>query len=377
MRIAVLALRSLRGTGFATRITSMVEWYAAAGHEVDVFHYRFAHEEKLPDPVATTVRRYVTVPLGGARFRQHATLLPPLAWQCHRAPSPVSEGSRRYDIVQAETSNTWSVARRLPCRKRLLVLHDDDAVRLRTIAMIAPKLRHRIAAGLSSRKYSRWQRIAIQEADRTWFVSGSELDRLGSTRPGQTTRLIPNGASDELFSVPLPSETSGREVLFVGPRSYEANARGLDWFLRHPWPLIRQRVSGAHLRVVGVGWEDFGLHPGVSFVGWSDSLADEYARSRIAIAPLFAGGGTKTKVVEAMAAARPVVATSPAAEAIPRSEGMRVCNEAGSFADEVSRFLTHTDAARRAGASNRRTVDSLRWSAVWERADRDLESLMQ
>ena len=376
MRIAVLAIRSLRGSGFATRISSMVASYAAAGHEVDVFHYRLEHEEKLPDPIATKVCRYVTVPLEGGRYRRHTTLLPPLAWACGRASSPVSpEGSGRYDVIQAETSNTWSVARRVPAHKKVVVLHDDDAARLSGLARTAPDGKHRIAAGLAARKYARWQRIALHEADRTWFVSRDELDRLARNSGREKARLVPNGAGDELWSLPVPGESSGGEILFIGPGFYEANSRGLAWFLRHVWPSVNERVSGAHLRVVGMGWEGFGAHPDVSFVGWSSSLADEYARSRLAIAPLFAGGGTKTKVVEAMAAARPVVATSSAVEAIPRSDGIRVCDEPRPFAAELCRFLSDTEAVRRAGASNRRAVDGLRWSAVWKAAERDLESL--
>ena len=377
VRIAVLFTRSLEGTGFATRIFSMLQAYEVAGYHVDVFHFRFPHEKELPSAIASPLQRYVQIPLNGARYLQHATLLPPLAWHCVHAFSKTTETFDRYDVVQAETSSTWGVARTMPARKRLVVLHDDDSIRMKRLATTAPSKLHQAFYEITARKYTRWQRTSIGEADRVWFVSGVELDRLAGALPEGEARLIPNGADDDLWAIPPTKEGSGAEVLFIGPRSYEANSYGLAWFLREVWPLVNQTVPGVHLRVVGVGWEGFGSYPGVSFVGWRDSLVDEYSHSRVAIAPLFAGGGTKLKVVEAMAAGRPVVASPLGVEGIAQSDGVRVREEPHAFASEVGRFLTDTEAARQAGASNRRAVDELRWSVVWDRAVTDLQRLVR
>jgi glycosyltransferase involved in cell wall biosynthesis len=375
MKIAVVVTRSLRGTGFATRISSMLESYVANGHEVDVIHYRLSHEDGLQRSVADSVHQHVEVPLQDSRYRQHIALVPPIAWHCQRAGWRLWKDTVPYDVVQAETSNTWSVARMVPARRRLVVIHDDDSIRLHGLARSAPDLTHRLSAELAARKYSRWQRIVLGEADRAWFVSGADQDRLAAALPKGRTRLIPNGAGDELWSVPPLAESSGHEVLFTAPGSYEVNARGLSWFLGEAWPFVTQHVPGARLRIIGVGWEGFGSFPGVSFAGWCDSLVGAYSRSRLAIAPLFAGGGTKLKVVEAMAAGRPVVTTSVGVEDIPSSEGVSVCEEPREFAAEVIRFLTCTDTARRGGASNRIAVSDLRWSNVWARAAADLREL--
>ena len=139
---------------------------------------------------------------------------------------------------------------------------------------------------------------------------------------------------------------------------------------------MKQRVVGATIRVVGVGWEHRDPYPGASFAGWCESIVDEYSRGRVVIAPLFAGGGTKLKVVEAMAAGRPVVTTPVGAEGIPRSDGVRMCTDPREFASEVVRFLTDGSAATSAGAANRSAVGGLRWSSIWDRASADLDELV-
>jgi glycosyltransferase involved in cell wall biosynthesis len=371
-----LVTRSLRGTGFATRISSMLESYAALGHELDVLHYRFVHEHELPAPVTSHLTRYVTVPLAGGRYRRHASHLPPLAWQCLRAQGRGSGAIGRYELVQAETSATWSIARTIAARRRLAVLHDDDAARLRTLANIAPGRVRRLAHVSSARKYEQLQGVVLEEADRIWFVSEIERDRLAAAVAGSKTDVIPNGARDEYWSVPLLDGGSQLEVLFVGPGSYEANSLGLAWFLGKAWPIVRRRVPAARLRIVGLGWEHFGGHPDASFAGWSESLLGDYSRARVVIAPLFAGGGTKIKVLEAMAAARPVVTTPSGAEGLPTTPGLLDRGDTLAYASDLVRFLTDEPSATAAGIANRAAVEGLQWSAVWRRAAEDLADLV-
>jgi glycosyltransferase involved in cell wall biosynthesis len=376
VKVAVLVARSLHGGGFATRVSSMLQAYVGVGFEVDVFHYRRPHEEQLPPSIAASLNRYVTLPIDADRYRQHASLLPPLAWQCVQSQRASTVQLGHYDVTQSETSAAWAVARQFPAERRLVVFHDDDSARLRALARTGPRNVRSAVGRLAGLKYSRWQHTVVNEADRIWFVSGVERDRL--TPPGRAdrTRVVPNGANDELWLVPPPDARSGADVLFVAPGFYEANARGLQWFLVEVWPLVKQQVAAARLRVVGLGWERFPPHPDVSFVGWKESLAAEYASSRVVIAPLFAGGGTKIKIIEAMAAARPVVTTPVGAEAVPSSTGTQVSADREVFASGVVTYLTDHPRATQGGTTNRSAVQRLRWSSIWTEAARDLVDLV-
>ena len=376
MKIAVLAARSLQGSGFAKRVTSMLGSYLASGQEVDLFHYRRAHEKPLHPSIVGTLNRYVTVPLDGGRYRQHATFLPPLAWQCIHARAEHTESLEHYDVVQAETSATWGIARQIAATKRLVVFHDDDAQRIKSLAKTGPGGPRRAAAEFSAMKYSRWQRVVMNEADRIWFVSDIERDRLATESLRARTRVIPNGADDEYWGIPNLNGRSRSSVLFVGPGFYEANVSGLRWFMDEVWPLVQSCGVRARVRVVGVGWDTFPPHPDVSFVGWRESLAEEYASAGLVIAPLFAGGGTKIKVLEAMAAARPVVTTPVGAEGLPSSVGIRISQRQEAFAAEVVRLLTDFRSSSEDGAANREAAEGFQWSSVWQKAIDDLDQLI-
>jgi glycosyltransferase involved in cell wall biosynthesis len=137
------------------------------------------------------------------------------------------------------------------------------------------------------------------------------------------------------------------------------------------------RVPDSKLVVIGSGWDDVDAPRAVRFAGWTDSLVDQYEDARLVIAPLFSGGGTKLKVLEGMAAGRPVVTTPIGAEGLPAAAGLRVSIDPETFADAVSTYLTDVGATRRDGARNREAVGDLRWSSIWSRAFHDLRSMVR
>jgi glycosyltransferase involved in cell wall biosynthesis len=374
LRIAVVTVRGLSGSGFATRVTSMLSAYVALGHEVDVVHYRFPHEAPLPDAIARALRLYVEVPLRTHRVTRHLALDPPLARECAMVVSrpPLD----RYDVVQAETSCAWRVARRVEANRHLLVLHDDDDVRLRSLARATDRHGLRAAWMLAAKQYRRLQRQAIVAADGVWFASAADRDRLVGRAVFKGT-VIPNGAGDELWSLPEIHLDGPPEALYVGPGSYPANREGLVWFVSRVWPIVRDAVRDAHLRVVGDGWGRFPSTPGVEFLGWRPSLLSDYERSRLVVAPVFAGGGTNVKVIEGMAAGRPVVTTTFGSQEIPHAVGLVVEDDPSRFAEAVIALLANGELAADVGRVNRRRVAHLRWSRIWRLADAGLADLVR
>lgn len=353
----------------------MLAAYVAMGHEIDVMHYHFDHESALPDALAGSVHRYIEVPLKGHRVLRHVSLDPPVAREYGLAATASQPQLDRYDVVQAETSSIWRIARRAIGTRRLLVLHDDDAERLRSLTKVTDRSALRVIWRVSALQYGQLQRVAIAGADRIWFVSASDRDRLAGPQSGKT-RVVPNGASDELWTVPAVDADGAPEVLYVGARSYEANRYALRWFLARVWPTIRARSPQAHMTVVGSGWRGAGDRIGVEFVGWRPSLRGDYERSRVVIAPVFARGGTNVKVVEGMAAARPVVTTTMGAQGIPAAEGRFAEDDPTRFAERVIELLDVPLVAAQAGVANRRRVDHLRWSLIWRDAGNDLHHLV-
>lgn len=200
---------------------------------------------------------------------------------------------------------------------------------LAILAFGACALTERIAASgtkvLALKGFFSNRRILLGEVMPTPFVAPDVLDSLGqATVAGFNNRHDlnlyaqlsgrKNGALVGMGFQPQfqPPARSGPVLVYVAARTIP-NVESLDWFLDRVWPLVHSAEPEAELRVAGsVGAAFAGRsEPRVRFLGFVDSLADEYGSSWAVIAPFVKGSsGVKTKVAEALSFGRPVVTTS-------------------------------------------------------------------
>lgn len=187
------------------------------------------------------------------------------------------------------------------------------------------------------------------------------------TLPGRGEALVlPNipYAPPESPIVPCPPPpASAREVLVVASWYYPPNIDGLDRFLDACWARVRTSVPDATLNIVGGSMkpecrERWSKFPGVTITGFAKDLREQYARCAIALAPVYYGGGTKIKVLEALAYGRACVVTDHAHRGYERLLPAGTCLASGStdaaLADELVRLLTkpeQRDAMAAAGLS--------------------------
>ena len=137
----------------------------------------------------------------------------------------------------------------------------------------------------------------------------------------------------------LPPVTSNcKRAVVVSSWGHKPNNHGLEVFLSRAWPRIRQACPDATLRVVGSQMSEqmrrrLARIPGIDPVGYVDDLSQIYADSAFAIAPVFSGGGTNIKVLEALWYGRACLVTNVAyrgyQETLPAGE----CLELGSDID--------------------------------------------
>lgn len=155
--------------------------------------------------------------------------------------------------------------------------------------------------------------FAMRKYDACWFVSARDQRR----HPRIPSRILPN--------VPFPpkfvsdGQVNSSLVLFVGSLWYEPNQEAMEWFLRTCWPRIHHLEPRARFKIVGSvhepdrrRWSEI---PGVEVAGFVPDLAAAYAEAAFTVAPIFSGGGSNIKVLEALAHRRVCVTTTFASEA--------------------------------------------------------------
>ncbi len=362
---------SLFGTGQASRWQSLIRAATDFGHKVDLIQLVSRREQTdVPRGISAHIESVQRISLeNGSRFQR--AYLPPgaagAAAVADRAPQ-----QKVYDVLICEPVQAWAFGRAVPARFRVVGFTNDDAARQLTYARRARTHQERLRHWWLATQCMRFELAAIRESSCAWFVSPVERERLQRFAWGTRCITVPNGASREFYSVSRSPAECSATALFVGSSTYQPNVDGLQWYLKHVWPRVLSQVN-ARMLVAGFGWMP-SSSPGtnVEVVGYVERLEDVVAEARVVVAPLLSGGGTKVKILEGMAAGRPIVTTPVGAEGLPVSDGVRVAAAADSFALETVKLLKSGELARRLGESNRMAVRSNAWEDVWMRAFREI-----
>lgn len=170
---------------------------------------------------------------------------------------------------------------------------------------------------------------------------------------------VENGIDTALFDPAAvePVAAEGPLVVFTGQMDYRPNVDAVDRFARCILPLVREHAPTAHFAIVGrkpdARVDALAALPGVTVTGEVADVRGWLAAASAVVAPLQLARGVQNKVLEAMAMARPVVASPAAAEGIDHGGAIRVAADAPAFAAAVVELIEDRAAAERLGAAAR------------------------
>ncbi len=156
-----------------------------------------------------------------------------------------------------------------------------------------------------------WVARMLRRALHVWIVNPNDQVRLGAARSSLLSNVVAVPALGPAREPPV----AGR-ILMVGFFPHPPNAHGLRWFAESVLPSLQGKFAHAELHAIGKCPPDLAgeLAGRVSVRGYVDDLAAEYAKAALVIAPIFSGAGSQIKVIDALAHARPLVATRFATE---------------------------------------------------------------
>jgi sugar transferase (PEP-CTERM/EpsH1 system associated) len=170
-------------------------------------------------------------------------------------------------------------------------------------------------------------------------VSEAEARLFTAQAPEAAERVsvVENGVDTEYFSpqraYPNPYAANEAVLVFTGAMDYWANVDAVAWFAREVFPHVRSNYPQAYFYVVGTrparAVRDLAQLPGVRVTGAVPDVRPYLAHARAAVAPLRIARGVQNKVLEAMAMARPVVASPQAVD------GIRPCAELLKWTTDV------------------------------------------
>ncbi|MEI9813675.1 MAG: glycosyltransferase [Acidobacteriota bacterium] len=172
--------------------------------------------------------------------------------------------------------------------------------------------------------------------------------------------VIPNFVDAEHYR-PMAETRAANTLVFTGSLKFSPNHDAVSWFVEEIFPLVQSKVPEVQLTVTGdTGNVAKREAPGVIYSGRVDDVRTVMAASAVSVVPIRQGGGTRLKILEALAMGTPLVTTSKGVEGIEARHGEHVliADTAAAFAEATVRLLRDPVYAQQLADAGRRLVQS-------------------
>lgn len=367
---------SLRAGGGSLRMFHMVRFLAERFH-VDLVAPERSAASDARRVLAPLCREFVLVPPSAPSLARRAFRLGPY----ERDPRLAAVIARRlrdrdYAAVHVEKPAMFPY---LPRPLALPVVLDTFAYGL---AGPLRELRHergvvrRARTLLQLARFATFDRFCWPETYRILVVSERDAMQCRRERPGSKAVLVPNGVDCGVVR-PGPFRSDGARLVFSGDMGFAPNVHAAVLLASSVLPAVLRQRADAELHLVGRTPSPAVqalAGPRVTITGAVDEMTPHLHAATVYVAPQFTGAGTRTKLLEAMAAGCAIVTTGVALEGIEASPGRDVviADDVESMAAAVVRLLAHPGERRALGAAARRFVET---HYDWSRCLAPLEPL--
>ena len=331
--------------------------------------------------IQLTARRYTPPPMPTLYLQNAARAL------CR--DSVVRIAQERYDVVWVEHSFCHPVVRQLfPASQNPLLVCDahnvESELQRRCIALAHTPAEARWFA-LQSKLLQRVETNAFRSSVLTLACSEGDRTLITQLAPGANVRILPNGVDTDYFRpAPIAHPSPTPTLLFTGNFGYKPNSDAATWFIGEIFPHIKSSVPDCRFLLAGARAQAVldalpGRPRDVLCVSDPADIRPQFKSAWVYVAPLRAGGGTRLKILEAMAMERPVVSTQIGAEGVPYKAGehLFLADSARDFAAASVRLLQTAELRSRLAESAARFArENFDWSVVCRRAVAALSEVM-
>jgi glycosyltransferase involved in cell wall biosynthesis len=222
-------------------------------------------------------------------------------------------------------------------------------------------------------KLDRFERRILKSVDAISVVSANDAQKVYTAAPESTCEIIPNGVDLDFYDI--PRDPRPYRVVSVGSLDWLPNVEGLLWFLDIVWPSVIEVYPAATLHIVGRNPQRALLKRASNRITVAGSVKDvrEHVRDAAAfVVPLLAGGGTRLRVLEAMAMRIPIVSTSIGVEGIQCTHGQHllIADRPKEFASQLISILCNQGLAESIAYAGRQLAEQqYSWQVIGNKLD--------
>lgn len=277
----------------------------------------------------------------------------------------------KFDLVHFDTISLATYRDEVGRTPKILNHHNIESHLLKRRTLFEKNPLKRLYYALEGNKLERYERAACAEFDTNFTVSELDKQRLLELVPNARANVMANGVDVDYFKPDGTAAVPGNLLM----------ASGMNWFPNRDavlhmcndiWPLLVQQVPQLSWTIVGASPPqevlDLATHdPRVTVTGFVDDVRPYLSQAEIYLCPMRDGGGTRVKILDALAMGKAIVSTSMACEGINVTRGKNVlfADSPREFVDQIQRL--HNDPALRQelGREARKfVIDNYSWPVI-------------
>jgi glycosyltransferase involved in cell wall biosynthesis len=261
--------------------------------------------------------------------------------------------------------------------KKVLNHHNCESAMTARLAQNEPNPIKRKYLAIQAAKLRHAERTLCGEFNANLVVSEPDRRLLEAIQPKGKYTVVENGVDTSYFAA-SSSATEPRSLIFTGQLHWGPNVSAMRFLVEQVWPNVKRRFPDARLYLAGRNppeivrrWskED----PAITVVPNPEDMRPWLGRAAICVCPVLEGGGTRLKILDAMATGKPVVSTSVGCEGLRVTPGddILIADAAADFSARIVELFESRELRSKIGAAGRRLVER---EYSWERIGQQLEA---
>ncbi len=213
---------------------------------------------------------------------------------------------------------------------------------------------------LLAERLKKYELSVLSAVDAVAAISNEDARKFNKLKQIFDIRTIPVNIDISSNDINKNKEIS---LFFIGALDWHPNIEGLNWFLLKVWPKINELMPDLKFYIAGkkmpVKMKNKVI-PGVFFEGEVSNSQEFMTSKKIMIVPLFSGSGVRIKILEAMACAKTVIATTQGAEGIEctKNENILIANTVDEFVNEIKKCVSNPEYCTQTGLNAFKFVES-------------------
>ncbi|MET0109305.1 MAG: glycosyltransferase family 4 protein [Candidatus Thiodiazotropha sp.] len=204
------------------------------------------------------------------------------------------------------------------------------------------------------------------------MMSNTDAKELIEMSPGAKTAIVPNGVDINYFED--RKEPEEQAIIYTGGMNMFANKDAVMYLISDIWPLVKVKIPDIKFYIIGqdppkeltnIASDD----NAIKVLGYVDDIRPFVAKSAIYVVPLRVGGGTRLKVLDALAQGKAIVSTSIGSEGIEVTDRTNIYLEDTSegFASSIIQLINDDAKRKELGRQARKLAEEkYAWPSIAE-----------